>query len=106
MPKITYIAHDGTTTEVDAVVGSTVMQTAVDNAIEGIVAECGGACSCATCHCYIEGEMQEIVGGPNPIEQEVLQFAIDPQDNSRLGCQIDITEEMDGLIVRLPESQY
>lgn len=106
MVKITYIAHDGITSEVEAEIGSTVMQTAVDNGIEGIVAECGGACSCATCHCYIDEAWREVVGEPDPIEREMLEFAMEPKENSRLGCQIDINESLDGLVVHLPESQF
>lgn len=106
MVKITYIAHDGITSEVEAEVGSTVMQTAVDNGIEGIVAECGGACSCATCHCYIDEAWRGAVGDPNPLEREMLEFATEPKENSRLGCQIDISEALDGLVVHLPESQF
>lgn len=106
MPKITYITHDGTATEVEATVGSTVMQTAVDNFIDGILAECGGACSCATCHCYIDETWQEKVGEANPLEKEMLDFAVEPKENSRLSCQIDVTEELDGLVVHLPESQF
>ncbi|GAB3287590.1 2Fe-2S iron-sulfur cluster-binding protein [Parahaliea aestuarii] len=106
MVKITYIEHDGRTFEVDAEIGSTVMQTAVDNGIEGIVAECGGACSCATCHCYIDEAWVETVGEANQLEQQMLGFTVEPRDNSRLGCQIDITQELDGLVVRLPEAQF
>jgi ferredoxin, 2Fe-2S len=103
---ITYIAHNGTTTEVSAEIGSTVMQAAVDNGVDGIVAECGGNCSCATCHCYVDEAWRGVVGEANPIEKGLLPFAIDPRDNSRLGCQIEITEHMDGLVLHLPEAQF
>ncbi|MFV0276691.1 MAG: 2Fe-2S iron-sulfur cluster-binding protein [Parahaliea sp.] len=106
MVTITYIENDGRTFEVEAEVGSTIMQTAVDNGIEGILAECGGACSCATCHCYIDEAWVEKVGEANPMEKEMLDFAVDPKDNSRLGCQVDITADFNGLVVHLPASQF
>ena len=106
MVTITYMAHDGTTSEASAEIGSTVMQTAVDNGIDGIVAECGGNCSCATCHCYVDEAWWDVVGEANPMEKALLPFAIDPHDNSRLGCQIEITEQMDGLVLRLPKTQF
>lgn len=106
MVTITYITHNGTETTVAAEVGATVMQTAVDNGIDGIVAECGGSCSCATCHCYVDESWWPVVGEADPIEKSVLPFAIEPQDNSRLSCQITISQDMDGLVVRLPEAQF
>lgn len=106
MVKITYIEHDGREFEVEASPGSTVMQAAVDNGIEGIVAECGGGCSCATCHCYIDEAWLKRVGGPNAIEKGLLDFAMDPKENSRLSCQIDVSEDLDGLVVHLPPAQF
>lgn len=106
MALITYIAHDGTTTQVEVEIGSTVMQGAVDNSVDGIIAECGGACSCATCHCYVDEAWVDKVGEPGELEKEMIEFALNPQPNSRLSCQIEITDALDGLVVRLPESQY
>lgn len=106
MAHVTYVAHDGTRTEVEVELGTTVMQGAVDNSVEGIVAECGGACSCATCHCYIDETWLNTVGAPNQIEREMIQFTLEPRPNSRLSCQITVTEALDGLVVHLPESQY
>ncbi len=82
------------------------METAVDNGVVGVVADCGGACSCATCHVYIDPNWYVQLPEPGEFEQELLEFAIDLQDNSRLSCQVEITEEMDGMVVHTPESQY
>lgn len=106
MPVIHYIEADGTEYDVDVSVGSTVMQGAVDNMIDGILAECGGAMSCATCHCYVDADWTDKVGGPGEIESTMLEMAVNPNSSSRLSCQIKVTEELDGLIVRLPASQY
>ncbi len=106
MPQITYIEANGAEYEIDVPVGNSVMQGAVDNMIDGILAECGGACACATCHCYVDENWTAKVGPASDIEKEMLEATPDPRDNSRLSCQIEVTEELDGLIVRLPESQY
>lgn len=106
MPKITYISHDGKETVVDAKAGASIMETALDNGIDGIVGECGGCCSCATCHCYVEPEWFELTGPADEMEVDLLDFAIEPRENSRLGCQIAITEALDGLVVRMPPSQF
>jgi len=106
MPKVTYIAHDGKETVVEAKSGANIMETALDNGIDGIVGECGGCCSCATCHCYVDPDWLAVTGPAGEMEAELLEFAIDPQDNSRLGCQITLTEATDGLIVRLPRAQF
>mgnify|MGYP001806475861 CR=1 FL=1 len=105
MARITYITFDGTTYEVDAAPGSTVMENAVRNDIPGIDAECGGACACATCHVYVEPEWMEAVGSAEPMEEDMLDFAYDVRPNSRLSCQIKITPELDGLVVHTPERQ-
>jgi 2Fe-2S ferredoxin len=105
MPKITFIDTAGTARTIDAELGSTVMETAIKNDVPGIEAECGGACACATCHVYIEPEWQEKVGGPSPMEEDMLDFGHDVRPNSRLSCQIKVTDELDGLTVRTPERQ-
>ena len=105
MPKITFIDTAGTARTIDAETGSTVMETAIKNDVPGIEAECGGACACATCHVYIEPEWQEKVGGPSPMEEDMLDFGHDVRPNSRLSCQIKVSEELDGLTVRTPERQ-
>jgi 2Fe-2S ferredoxin len=106
MPKITYIAADGTETVVEAKNGQSVMLAAVNNNVPGIVAECGGACSCATCHVHVDPDWYDRLPPPQDMEKDMLEFAIDPDETSRLSCQISITEELDGLVVRTPESQY
>ncbi len=105
MPKITYITHDGTPHEVEADVGSTVMENAIRNSVPGIEAECGGACACATCHVYVDDAWTEKTGSPSVMEEDMLDFAYDVQPTSRLSCQIRVTEELDGLVVRVPERQ-
>ena len=105
MAKITFINHDGTTHEVTAQIGSTVMENAIKNSIPGIEAECGGACACATCHVYIHDDWAEIVGQPDVMEEDMLDFAWEMQPNSRLSCQIKVSEELDGLVVTVPEKQ-
>jgi ferredoxin, 2Fe-2S len=105
MPKITYIEHDGTERTVDAEVGATVMETAIRNSVPGIVAECGGACSCATCHVHVDEAWSAKVGPPSPMEEDMLDFAFDVKPTSRLSCQIKVSDELDGLIVRTPSQQ-
>jgi 2Fe-2S ferredoxin len=105
MPKITYIDHSGNSRVADGEIGSTVMETAIRNGIPGIVAECGGACACATCHVYVEKPWDEKVGKPQPMEEDMLDFGYDVRANSRLSCQIKITADLDGLVVRTPEHQ-
>ena len=105
MAKITYIAHDGTAFEVDAENGSTVMENAIKNAVPGIEAECGGACACATCHVYVDEAWTAKTGEAEAMEEDMLDFAYDIQPGSRLSCQIKVSDELDGLIVRVPERQ-
>ncbi|MBB3932831.1 2Fe-2S ferredoxin [Kaistia hirudinis] len=105
MAKITYIAFDGTEYVVEAKDGSTVMENAVRNAVPGIEAECGGACACATCHVYVDPAWVEATGEPEPMEEDMLDFAHDVQPTSRLSCQIRVSPALDGLVVRVPESQ-
>jgi len=105
MTKITYITHDGTTFEVEASNGSTVMENAIRNAVPGIEAECGGACACATCHVYVDEAWTERTGEPEAMEEDMLDFAYDVRPTSRLSCQIKVRDELDGLVVRVPERQ-
>lgn len=106
MPTIKYIDASGSETEVEASTGSSVMQAAVDNMIDGILAECGGACACATCHCYVDGDWADTMGKVEATEAEMLEAVSDRKPSSRLSCQITVTEEMNVLVVRLPESQF
>jgi 2Fe-2S ferredoxin len=105
MPKITYIEHNGTARVVEVPERWSVMEGAVKNMVPGIDADCGGACACATCHVYIDPAWTDKVGGPSAMERSMLDFANDVQPNSRLSCQIQVTKELDGLIVRTPERQ-
>ena len=105
MAKITYIEFDGTEHIVDVPSGLSVMEGAINNNIPGIEAECGGMCSCATCHVYVDPAWTNATGSPGDIEQGMLDSALDLQDESRLSCQIDVGDELDGLIVRMPELQ-
>jgi 2Fe-2S ferredoxin len=105
MAKITYIEFDGTEHVVDVPSGLSVMEGAINNNLPGIEAECGGMCSCATCHVYVDPAWTDATGSPGDIEQGMLESALDLQDESRLSCQIDVGDELDGLIVRMPELQ-
>lgn len=106
MPKVTYRTAEGEAASVQLGVGDTVMQGAVANGIDGIVAECGGCASCATCHVYVDPTFLPLLGEIGEIESEMLDFAASPRrPNSRLGCQIVVTLELDGLVVTLPEAQ-
>ncbi|WP_210484684.1 2Fe-2S iron-sulfur cluster-binding protein [Microvirga antarctica] len=105
MIKITYIDSSGTSRDVEAEEGSTVMEAAIRNGVPGIDAECGGACSCATCHVYVDEQWCEIVGQPQAMEEDMLDFAYDVRPNSRLSCQIRIRPELDGLVVQTPSRQ-
>ena len=106
MPKIKYIEHDGTEHEVDAAVGTSVMNVALDNLVPGIDADCGGECSCATCHVMIAEDWVAKVGSPGETEESMLDLNPERQSNSRLSCQIEVTDALDGLVVQLPEFQF
>ncbi len=107
MPTITYIEHNGTQHTVEVADGTSVMQGALDNAIEGIVGECGGGMACATCHCYVDDAWADKVGGPSQPELDMLEFsASETRSTSRLSCQIATSDELDGLVVHLPETQF
>ena len=106
MPVVKFVNHDGTMQEVHVTAGTTLMHAAVDNGIDSVIAECGGACSCATCHCYIDNEWLAKVGEPEGVEKDMLECVLDPQPNSRLSCQVEVTDELDGIVVNLPENQY
>jgi 2Fe-2S ferredoxin len=106
MPKVTYIGPDGTETTLDAREGDSVMETATKNGVRGIVAECGGACSCATCHVYVNDEYMDAVGAVNDLEDDMLDGAMaERKPNSRLSCQIKMTSDLDGLTVRIAPKQ-
>ena len=106
MVKITYIDHEGPSRDVDAKVGESVMEAAIRNNIPGIDADCGGACACATCHVYVDEAFLPKTGEQEAMEQSMLDFADGVQDNSRLSCQIQVSDELEGLTVTTPESQH
>jgi 2Fe-2S ferredoxin len=106
MVKITFIQPDDSRQEVEAEAGLTLMEAAKLNSVPGIEAECGGACACATCHVYVEEAWRDKTGKPAQMEEDMLDFAFDVRDSSRLSCQIKLTPELDGLVVRVPAKQF
>jgi len=106
MAKITYIAHDGASRTIEVKAGLSVMEGAVKNNIPGIDADCGGACACATCHVYVDEAWLSKVGTASAMEESMLDFAEGVKPNSRLSCQIKVTDALDGLVVTTPESQH
>ncbi len=106
MPKITYIESDGTSHTVDVPEGISVMEGAVNNLVPGIVADCGGACACATCHVYVDKAWVSRLPPVQELEEDMLDFAWGPNpQRSRLSCQLSVTPDMDGLVVHIPEEQ-
>jgi ferredoxin, 2Fe-2S len=105
MPKVTYIEHDGTRHLLEVESGLSVMQGAVQDAIPGIEANCGGSCACGTCHVYVDPEWAASIPAPEPEELGILEFVLEPAETSRLSCQIVVSPELDGLVVRMPEKQ-
>ncbi|HEV8678039.1 MAG TPA: 2Fe-2S iron-sulfur cluster-binding protein [Stellaceae bacterium] len=106
MARVTYISSDGKQTTLDVPVGTSVMQAAVLHGVDGIVAECGGSCMCATCHVYVRDDQLALVPPMQPDEDAMLEGTASPRlANSRLGCQLVVSAEMDGLVVTMPETQ-
>ncbi len=100
MPTVTYVGLDGQEQTVEGVAGESVMATAVKNGVPGIIGECGGNASCATCHVWVRDEFLPLVGTPNDTEEDLLEMGVsDRRDGSRLSCQIALTDELDGLTV-------
>jgi 2Fe-2S ferredoxin len=106
MPSITFIDADGARHVVAAKVGTSLMSNAVRNGVAGIVAECGGSCACGTCRVYVAEAWRPATGEARPVERETLEFAGETDPAARLSCQIPVTEDLDGLVVRMPASQY
>ena len=106
MPQVTFLAFDGTEHTVDARDGDSLMLAAVNNGVPGIDADCGGGCACATCHVFVESDWASKTGVADPMEVSMLQLAEGVTDTSRLSCQITVDDCMDGLRVRMPESQH
>ncbi|HIF61349.1 MAG TPA: 2Fe-2S iron-sulfur cluster binding domain-containing protein [Candidatus Pelagibacter sp.] len=105
MPKITYIEHNGRSHTVEVPIELTVMEGALQNNIPGIDADCGGACACATCHVYVDEKWFGKLQKKEDAEQDMLDMAFEPKKNSRLACQITATNELDGLVVKMPSKQ-
>lgn len=108
MPLVTYIAFDGKESQIDVTVGENVMRGALYNDIEGILGECGGGLACATCHCYVDDAWADKAGTPTSQDESDMidSAASGRRPTSRLSCQIEMSAELDGLIVHLPETQY
>lgn len=106
MPRVKYIEFNGTEHDIDVPVGLSVMRGAIDNNVPGIDADCGGQCACATCHVFVDAQWIAATGTPPDMEESMLEFAAMRQDNSRLACQIEMSEALDGLVVRMPEGQH
>jgi 2Fe-2S ferredoxin len=105
MPKIRFIQHNGTEHVVDGEVDNSVMQTAVDHMVPGIIGDCGGNCSCATCHGYVDPAWSDKLEPMSEDEVVMLDGVMNVEGNSRLTCQVKLSENLDGLVVRLPRSQ-
>ena len=100
MPKISFVEPDGTLRVVDAALGESAMQAATRHGVDGIIGECGGSCICATCHCYVDEVWRARIGAPGDAEAEILEFETDSaRPESRLACQIEITETLEGLVL-------
>lgn len=105
MPKAIFIDHLGQRTEVDAPLGRSLMQVALDNGVGGILGDCGGACSCATCHAYVDEPWLGRLDPKSETEVFMLEAAVDVRDDSRLSCQIRMSPTLDGIVLRLPAEQ-
>ena len=106
MPKVTFIAHNGFRHEVLAEAGLSLMRAAVDNGVRGIDGDCGGQCACATCHIFVEAPWAAQTGVRTQMEDDMLNFAAELRDSSRLACQITVTDALDGLVVTMPDGQH
>jgi 2Fe-2S ferredoxin len=106
MVKITFIQPDNSEQVVECEPEMTLMEAARLHNVPGIEAECGGACACATCHVYVDEAWRDRTGTPSQMEEDMLDFAFDVRDSSRLSCQIKVKPELDGLIVRVPAKQF
>ena len=105
MPKITYIEHNGKSHTLEVPKDLSVMEGAIQNNIAGIDADCGGACACATCHVYVDEKWFDKLVKKSDAEQDMLDMAFEPNKSSRLSCQITVTDELDGLVVKMPSKQ-
>lgn len=105
MSQVTYVSFDGEKQTVEVENGDNLMQAALDNGVSGILGDCGGGCACATCHVMVDDAWAEKAGGASELEADMLDGLIDPKPTSRLSCQIIMSDELDGIVVHLPESQ-
>ena len=105
MPRLTIIEFNGKEHHLETEEGKSVMQAAIDALVPGILADCGGSCSCATCHCYVDESWAARLPQAEVAELDMLECALEPQENSRLSCQLRVTAHTDGLVIRLPKSQ-
>ncbi len=106
MPKVIYITPDETKHEVDVETGYSIMEGAIDNNIDGIVAECGGACACATCHSYVDAAWTDKIPAMDDMEDSMLDAAFERKDNSRLTCQIEMSDALDGIVIHVADNEY
>ena len=105
MPSVTFVESDGNEYVLEGYPGETVMELAKRNGLDGIPGDCGGACACATCHVYVEEPHFSMIGSPDEMEQGMIEFTDAPRENSRLGCQIILADDLDGLRVHVPQEQ-
>ena len=106
MPKVFYITPDETRHEVEVENGYSIMEGAINNNIDGIVAECGGACACATCHSYVDAAWTDKIPTMDDMEDSMLDAAFERKDNSRLTCQIEMSEDLDGIVIHVADNEY
>ena len=106
MPKIVFVEASGAEHRVDVPESWTLMEGAVKNSVPGIDADCGGACACATCHVYVQEPWLDKTGDKSAMEESMLDFAENVEPNSRLSCQIKVSDDLDGLVVKMPQSQH
>lgn len=104
--KITYIEFDGTERVLEVPAGLSLMKAAVDNSVQGIIGDCGGNCSCATCHVYIDPAWVDRINAKEEMEELLLEEVCDPLPNSRLACQVKVSDALEGLVVRVPARQF
>ncbi|MFT6155632.1 MAG: 2Fe-2S ferredoxin [Neolewinella sp.] len=106
MAKIKFIEFSGKEHDAEISTGTSIMQAALDENVRGIIGDCGGSCSCATCHIYVDGSWLDKLETKSEMEEILLEEVCDPQDNSRLSCQIIVNDELDGMVLRVPEKQF
>ena len=106
MAKIKFIEFSGKEHDVEIGIGTSIMQAALDENVRGIIGDCGGSCSCATCHIYVDESWLDKLNSKSEMEEILLEEVCDPQDNSRLSCQIIVSDELDGMVLRVPEKQF